>query len=81
MGSSVETHRQGWIGCHATYPYQQIGRRGVQIETKEVGHVAVIAESVGLESTLQFFVAVFAFTALGILVISSRGKHRPRDDW
>jgi len=47
----------------------------VQIEPKQVGQIAVIAQAVGLQAALEFLVAILTLTTFGVLVVAGTGKH------
>ncbi len=61
-------------------------RRGVEVQTKEIGQVAMIAQPVSFQSTLDLLIAVLTFTPIGVLVVGrlrqyacarTIGDHRP----
>ncbi len=66
----------GWVGDRASQRHQHVVRQAVHEHAKAVGHVAMIAQPIGAQLTLQFLVAVLAFAAFGILVVSTLRKHR-----
>ena len=50
-----------------------MGRR-VQVKSKQVGLVAVIAQPICAEAALEFLVAILALASFGIFVISRFGQ-------
>src|SRR5271163_267004 len=48
---------------------QEVVSSGMQIEAEEVGEVAVIAQSVGLQAAFEFLVAVLAFAAVRVGIV------------
>ena len=48
---------------------QQIHRRNVEDQSEEVGHEAMAAEAVHVQAVFQFIHAMFAFTALDVIVV------------
>jgi len=67
----------GWrVGDRASQRHQHIVRQAVHEHAKTIGHVAMITQPIGAQLTLQFLVAVLAFAALGILIVSALRKHR-----
>jgi hypothetical protein len=58
-----------WIGHGATQVDQQVVRRRVQIESEQVGEVTMIAQPVGQQAGLEFFVAVLALATIGVAVV------------
>ena len=58
------------IARRATQANEEIVGGGVHVEPKQIGHVAVVAQAVGLKTVLEFLVAVFAFAAIGEAVVS-----------
>ena len=51
----------------------------MQIESKEVGHESVVAESVSFQFPLQFLVSIFAFATRGILIVDAVGYYLPSE--
>ena len=47
----------------------------MQVQPKEIGEVAVIAESIRLQSAFEFFVAVLAFASVGIGIVRGTGQN------
>ncbi len=47
----------------------------MQIEAKQVGEVAMIAEPIGLKAALEFFVAVLAFASIGVRIVCRARQH------
>ena len=47
-------------------PHEKIQRRGVHVQAKQVSHVAVVAQMIGLNAALDLLVAVLAFAALRV---------------
>src|SRR5271157_40087 len=64
-----------WIGRNVPQVNQQIERGRMQVQSKKIGEVAVIAQSVRLQSALEFFVAVLAFASVGIGIICGAGQN------
>ena len=68
--------RLGWRrGNRSTQRDQQVVGQTVQKYPKTIGHVTVIAQPVGTEFTLQFLVAIFAFSAFGVLLVNALRQH------
>ena len=73
--------RRRRIGNRVTHVDQQVVRRGVQEETKQVGEVTMVAQAISLQARLEFLVAVFAFAAVGVAVVGRARQHPRRGGW
>jgi hypothetical protein len=62
------------IGHGAPHVNQQVVRRCVQIEPEQVGEATMIAEAVGQQTGLEFFVATFALAAIGVAIVGGPGS-------
>ena len=50
---------------------QEIVRQRMHHQPKQIGHVAMVAQAIGLESALEFLVAVLALAAIRILIVGA----------
>ena len=64
------------IGDNVAHADQQVIGRRVKVETEQVGEVAMIAETVGQQSSFEFFVAVLALAAIGVAVVGGPWQNR-----
>src|SRR5580704_14439167 len=69
--------RRRWVGNETPHVNQQGVRERVQVEPEEIGEITVVAQPICLETALQFFVPILAFTAIRILLIGG-GRHHFR---
>src|SRR5580704_7823812 len=65
--------RRRWVGNETPHVNQQGVRERVQVEPEEIGEITVVAQPICLETALQFFVPILAFTAIRILLIGAAG--------
>ena len=56
-----------------TQTHEQVMGLGMQIETKEIGHEAVVAGAVHVQTALEFLVAIFGFTTHGVIIVGRLG--------
>ncbi len=65
-----------WIGHGTPQSHQQVVGGTVQVESKQIGQIPVVAEPIGVQSALEFLVAIFTFPALDVCVVSGLRKNR-----
>ena len=58
-----------WLGDVLPQADQQIVGRRVHVKSKQIGHVAVIAQPICAEAALEFLVAILALAAIGVLIV------------
>ena len=66
---------RGRIARRAAQANHQIAGGGVQVEAKEVGQVAMVAQAIGLKTILEFLVAVLAFATVGEGVVGGSRQY------
>ena len=63
-------HRRRRIDDNGPHRDQEVIGRDVQIQTKEIGEVAMIAQPIRFEPIFEFFISVLAFASIGVVVVS-----------
>ena len=67
---NILVHRfRRWIGDPMAHMNQKVVSCRVQIQSKQVGEVAMVTETVCLKSTLHLLVPILAFTAIRVLIV------------
>ena len=63
-----------WLGDVLPQTDQQIVGRRVQVKSKQIGHVAMIAQPIRTETAFEFLVAILTLAAFGVLIVGRFGE-------
>lgn len=75
VGIDIVPQKLGWWGGDlAANAYQQIVSLHVQEQPEQVRHVTMIAQAIRLQTTLELFIAVLAFTSVDVFVVRRAGQ-------
>lgn len=63
-----------WLGDVSPQTDQQIVSPRVQVESKQVGQVAMVTQPIRTQTTFEFLVAILALAAFGVFVVGRCGQ-------